>query len=411
MKFTRVVVEAEVREHRRVGEARFDVRPIDKELIGRRDRWRGAFIPRRARGAAIAGLKGARHIDGWAGPCGPGKLGPRPAASTRFQFRPLDEHVRVVFRAQLCPLFLADHRFCGRGTRPVRHERLVAAPHLFEQLRRRDLDFVALRHDRVRGFRAREIVEQRGGTIVGEHVAQRHDGNPIDRRDRSLGRRIVGADRLDRVADEFEPDRMRFRHREDVDDAAAGRELAVLIGGIFAAEAGVDEQFRQIGRRDILTGFQLERGGEESLWRGHARQQAGGRRDDYSRGAAADAVQRAGPRGGDADVRREAAIRIDLVRRKRQHRPLGRHRRQPFERGEKERDVGDRLLEVAVARHDVEHHPMRPRLRRRGHEQRVRGLGETRHDARRDIHSAAHDGGLQNGAKVEGRRRGHEPPV
>src|SRR5947209_11036848 len=96
-----VVVEAEVREHRGVREARFDVRPIDKELIGRRDRWRGAFIPRRARGAAIAasmwrgafspalaGLKGPRHIDGWAGPCGPSKLGPCTAASTRFQFRP-----------------------------------------------------------------------------------------------------------------------------------------------------------------------------------------------------------------------------------------------------------------------------------------------------------------------------------
>ena len=298
-----------------------------------------------------------------------------------------------------------------RGRLVLTARLLVALRDLREQPDAGGVHLVALGHDDPRRLRAREVVEQRRAAVPVEDVAQRHDADLIGRRNRSLRRRIVGTQRLDRVADEFEPDRMRFRHREDVDDAAPGRELAVLIGGIFAAEAGVDEQLRQIGRRDILTGFQLERGGEESLWRGHARQQAGGRRDDYSRGAAADAVQRAGPRGGDADVRREAAIRIDLVRRKRQHRPLGRHRGQPFERGEKERDVGDRLLEVAVARHDVEHHPVRPRLRRRGHEQRVRGLGETRHDARRDIHSAAHDGGLQNGAKVEGRRRGHEPSV
>ena len=56
-----------------------------------------------------------------------------------------------------------------------------------------------------------------------------------------------------------------------------------------------------------------------------------------------DRVQR--PRAGrrHADVRRQAAVRIDLVRRKRQHRPLGRRRRQAFERGEEEADVGDRL--------------------------------------------------------------------
>ena len=59
-------------------------------------------------------------------------------------------------------------------------------------------------------------------------------------------------------------------------------------------------------------------------------------------------VQRARARRGDVEVRREPAIRIDLVRRKRQDRPLDLGVRQAFERGEEEPDVDRLPLDVGV---------------------------------------------------------------
>ena len=100
---------------------------------------------------------------------------------------------------------------------------------------------------------------------AGEHVAQRHDRHLIDRRDRSLRRRVVGAQRFDRVADELEPDRLRLAGGKHVDDAAADRELAVLVGRILAREAGVDQQLGEIDRRDVLPGLQLERRAEQPV--------------------------------------------------------------------------------------------------------------------------------------------------
>ena len=120
----------------------------------------------------------------------------------------------------------------------------------------------------MRGSRgAREVVEERRAAVVLKHVAQRHDRHLIDRRDRPLRRRIVGAQRFDRVADELEPDRMRLAGGKDVDDAAADRELAVLVGRILAREAGVDQQLGQIGRRDVLAGPQVDRRRQQPLRR------------------------------------------------------------------------------------------------------------------------------------------------
>ena len=63
---------------------------------------------------------------------------------------------------------------------------------------------------------------------------------------------------LDGVADELEPDRLRFAGRKDVEDAAADGELAVLVGRIFAGEAGIDQQLAEIGRRDVLPGLEVD---------------------------------------------------------------------------------------------------------------------------------------------------------
>ena len=60
---------------------------------------------------------------------------------------------------------------------------------------------------------------------------------------------------------------------------------------------------------------------------------------------------------------REPAIRVDLVRWKRQHGPVRSRSGKAFERRQKEADVADRLLEVPVAGYDVQDHPMRHRVR------------------------------------------------
>ena len=170
---------------------------------------------------------------------------------------------------------------------------------------------------------------------------------------------VVPSQRLDRVADELETDRLVFAGREDVEDAAADGELAVLVGGIFPRESGVDEQLGQVGRGDVLPRLQIDRRAEQTLRRAHARQQRGRRRDDDARGPSGDGVQRPGARRGDADVRRQTAIGIDLVRGKRQDGAIRAFRRETLERGHEEADVRDRLFEFAIARHDVQHDAVR----------------------------------------------------
>jgi len=127
---------------------------------------------------------------------------------------------------------------------------------------------------------------------------------------------------------------MRLAGGEDVGDAAADRELARLVRGIFAGETGVHQTLGEIERRDVLPRLQHQRRAAHAIRRRHARQQRGRRGDDHARGSLGDGVEGAGPHRGDADVRREAAIRIDFVRRKRQHRALGGRGRQSFEGGE-----------------------------------------------------------------------------
>src|SRR6266545_6304483 len=106
---------------------------------------------------------------------------------------------------------------------------------------------------------------------------------------------------------------MRLAGREDVDDSAANGELAVLVGRIFTAEPGIDEQFREIGRCNVLPGLQLERRRGEPLRSSDAWQQPGGGGDDDAGGAMGEGMQRARTRRRDADVRREAAVWIDFV--------------------------------------------------------------------------------------------------
>ena len=66
-----------------------------------------------------------------------------------------------------------------------------------------------------------------------------------------------------------------------------------------------------------------------------------------------------------------------------------------------ERDIVAGFFEIAVARHDIQHDARWLRVGRRRHEQglcRRREAGDRR---RGSIHSAAGDGGLEGGAKIQ----------
>ena len=103
--------------------------------------------------------------------------------------------------------------------------------------------------------------------LVVEPFADRDDDDLIGGAGGTLRRRIEPAQRLDHVADELEADRLGIAGRKDVDDAAADREGAVLVDGIFASEAGVDEQVGQRLRIDLRAGSDFERRAQQSLRR------------------------------------------------------------------------------------------------------------------------------------------------
>ena len=101
-------------------------------------------------------------------------------------------------------------------------------------------------------------------------------------------------------------------------------------------------------------------------------------------------------------MRRHAAIRIDLVRRKRQDRALGGRLREPFERAEEERR---RRRRSARGRDRSGRRTGRRRAASRARRRRRTAPSPTRSARRRRAPAtsiaAARDGGLQNGAKVQ----------
>ena len=197
-----------------------------------------------------------------------------------------------------------------------------------------------------------------------------HNADPIDRLNRPLCSWVISAHGFDRVSDELQPNRLRFARRKDVDDSAADRELAVLVGGVLARKACIDEELRKVGRRDFLAWLQVERGTHQPSRRGHAGQQRRSGRDDDADLSAAHRVQRAGPRRRHADVRLQPAIWVDLMRGKRQHGSVRTRAGHTLQSRQEERDILDRLFDLAVARHDVPDDTLGTVLRGRSHKQR-----------------------------------------
>ena len=117
------------------------------------------------------------------------------------------------------------------------------------------MHFVRLRDQDDRTLTAPQVVEDGRRSILplvlvigGDQLLQRRDRRLVERGGRSLRRRVVGADRLDRVAHELEPERLARARREEVDHAAANAELARLVDRVLPRIAGGCEQVAEIDR-------------------------------------------------------------------------------------------------------------------------------------------------------------------
>ena len=188
--------------------------------------------------------------------------------------------------------------------------------------------------------------------ISGQQLLQRDDVRLVDGLDGALGPRVVGAKRLDRVADELQADRLPRARGIEVHHAAADGELAGLVGRVLPRVAGVRQPIAEIDRGDVIAGAQSESGGLEPGGRAQARQERRGGRDHQPRGARAQRMKGAGARRRDVEVRRQAAIGIDLVRRERHHEVRGVGVRHAFEGRQEEPRVRGELLHVRVGRGD-----------------------------------------------------------
>ena len=165
--------------------------------------------------------------------------------------------------------------------------------------------------------------------------------------------RIVPADRLDGVANKLDPNRIVRTGGKIIDDAAANAELAVLVDGILAREAGVGEQVAERDRIEIHPVLELDGRGFEIAGRAEPRQERGRRgHDDRARVRSRCACSARGARRGDTEMGRDVAVRVDLQGRERLDGILERGGRGAFERGHEESGVDAELIDVLVARHD-----------------------------------------------------------
>ena len=190
-----------------------------------------------------------------------------------------------------------------------------------------------------------------GAIGIRQQLALRSDDDLIERRQRSLRRRVVAAHRFDDVADELEADRLRFgtpdrnrrRRRGRRTRRARRRDPQVRIRPARAARPVPAARFR--GRARIEA--RRARAGRDRDSRGIS-----ARADATTMRAvpAASAMKRAGARGRDLKVRRQAAVRIDFLRRERQHLPFDIRLGQALQARQKEPRVGRHPLDVGVGR-------------------------------------------------------------
>ena len=232
----------------------------------------------------------------------------------------------------------------------------VTGANLAGQLDPLRANLVRLRNQHRRPPGNRQVVEYRGASVVvsrsGNELLQRNHGCLTEAPDGSLRRWIVGTNRLDRVADEFQTDGLLRTGRKEVDHTTAHAELARFVDRILTGVAGRGEQIGKVCGRDVLTRNEVRSGRRDSTGCADFRQQGGTRRDHQTRSSRGQRMQSARAGGSDLEMRGESPVRIDFVRREGQHDPLDVSVGEPLERGEEESGVARRALDVRVRRND-----------------------------------------------------------
>ncbi len=192
----------------------------------------------------------------------------------------------------------------------------------------------------------------------------REDRARVDRVQRTLRERREGADRLDLVAEELDAERLPAGGREDVDQAAAHRELPAVVDALDALVAGERELFGEALDADLQTGSELERGGS----RRRGRQQLGHRmRRRTDEAAACEHGERTSALADEVRRRLEAGL------------PANTSRRQIADRlfAEEPRCRLGRVARVRVLRQQADERPLEPLVQRGKHE-RERRLRDAR---------------------------------
>ena len=225
----------------------------------------------------------------------------------------------------------------GRDRRPLRLERVRLALRERVELGRAlerglgrarellgpDLAHLVRAPDEVRALRDRghEVAgNRRRLVLVGERrlgqVEPALGGGPdrraLDRVQRALREGREGADALDLVAEELDPQRLAAGGRVDVDDPAAERELAALLDAVDALVAGEREVLGERVDARLVADLEAQRLGPGRRRR-HPLGERGRRGDDEP--AAGEHVERAVALADEVRRRREARLPADAAAR------------------------------------------------------------------------------------------------
>ena len=97
------------------------------------------------------------------------------------------------------------------------------------------------------------VGELRQLAVLERQLGRRVELDPLRLAERALGEGREPADRLDLVAEQLQPGGPVLGRAEDVEDAAADRELAALLDLVGALVAGLDQQLGDVVEVDLLA--------------------------------------------------------------------------------------------------------------------------------------------------------------
>ncbi len=271
----------------------------------------------------------------------------------------------------------------GAGALRVEHQHLGAVRHQVDQQlelvdERRDQGLHALHRDALGelvgdlqqlGVLAAQLGGPAAHLLGQQQLAAGRRPEPVQRLDGALVGDGEGADLVDLVAEELHPDRVLLGRWEDVDDAAAHRELAALLDQVDAGVGGVDQPGDdlledggradpQLDRRQVAQTLDLRL--EDRTHRRHHHL------DRSRRGVVAGVAQAA--QHGQTTADRVAARAEPLVRERLPARVVG-----DAGRVEQITELGDQLLGLPGGGGDREHRA--PSAGQAGDQERPQRLG------------------------------------